>query len=46
MRIAAEAIMQGNFRNARILLAEAIALGKEKMIYLLGEDKARKTWLE
>jgi len=46
MRKATEEIMQGNFRNAKILLAEAITFGKERMIDLLGEDKARKIWLE
>jgi len=44
--LAKEEIMRGNFRNARILLAEAIIFGKERMIDLLGEDKARKIWLE
>ena len=44
--MAKEEIMRGNFRNARILLAEAITFGKERMIDLLGEDKARKIWLE
>ena len=44
--MAKEEILRGNFRNARILLAEAITFGKERMIDLLGEDKARKIWLE
>ena len=46
LNMAKEEIMQGNFRNARILLAEAITLGKERMIDLLGEQKARKIRLE
>jgi len=44
--MAKEEILRGNFRNARILLAEAITFGKERMIDLLGEDKARKIWME
>ena len=44
--MAKEEILHGNFRNARILLAEAIIFGKERMIDLVGEDKARKIWLE
>ncbi|RKX40038.1 MAG: hypothetical protein DRP23_03985 [Thermotogae bacterium] len=44
--MAKEEILRGNFRNARILLAEAITLGKERMIDLLGKDKARRIWLE
>jgi len=46
LNMAKEEIMRGNFRSARILLAEAITLGKERMIDLLGEEKARKIWLE
>ncbi|RLJ01972.1 MAG: hypothetical protein DRP08_04965 [Candidatus Aenigmatarchaeota archaeon] len=46
LNMAKEEIMRGNFRNARILLAEAITFGKERMIDLLGEDKAGKIWLE
>ena len=41
-----EEIMRGNFRNARILLAEAITFGKERMVQLVGEEKARKIWME
>ena len=44
--MAKKEILRGNFRNARILLAEAITFGKERMIDLLGEDKARKIWME
>jgi len=44
--MAKEEILRGNFRNARILLAEAITFGKERMIDLVSEDKARKIWLE
>jgi len=41
-----EEIMRGNFRNARILLAEAIIFGKERMVDLLGEEKSKKIWME
>ena len=44
--MAKEEIMRGNFRNARILLAEAITFGKERMVDLLGEEKAKKIWVE
>ena len=30
----------------QILLDEAITFGKDRMIALLGEDKARKIWME
>jgi len=46
LNMAKEEIMRGNFRNARILLAEAITFGKERMIDLLGEEKAKKIWME
>ena len=44
--MAKDQIMQGNFRNARQLLEEAVEFGKERMIALLGEEKAKKIWLE
>jgi len=44
--MAKEEIMRGNFRNARILLAEAITFGKERIVQLVGEEKARKIWME
>ena len=44
--MAKEEILHGNFRNARILLAEAIIFGKERMVDLLGEEKAKKIWME
>jgi len=43
---AKDQIMQGNFRNARQLIEEAIQFGKERMIDLLGEEKAKKIWTE
>ena len=46
LNMAKEEIMRGNFRNARILLAEAITFGKERMVQLTGEEKARKIWME
>ena len=46
LNMAREEIMRGNFRNARILLAEAITFGKERMVQLVGEEKARKIWME
>ena len=46
LNMAKEEIMRGNFRNARILLAEAITFGKERMVQLVGEEKARKIWME
>jgi len=47
LKMAKKEIMQGNFRNARILLlAEAITFGKERMVQLTGEEKARKIWME
>jgi len=45
LNMAKEEIMRGNFRNARILLAEAITFGKERMVDLLGEEKAKKIWM-
>ena len=44
--MAKEEILRGNFRNARILLAEAIIFGKKRMVDLLGEEKAKKIWME
>ena len=44
--MAKEGIMRGNFRNARQLIEEAIQFSKDRMVDLLGEDKARKIWLE
>jgi len=44
--MAKEEIMRGNFRNARILLAEAITFGKERMVQLVDEEKARRIWME
>jgi len=46
LNMAKEEIMRGNFRNARILLAEAITFGKERMVQLVDEEKARKIWME
>jgi len=46
LNMAKEEIMRGNFRNARTLLAEAITFGKERMVQLVGEEKARKIWME
>jgi len=44
--MAREEIMIGNFGGARQLLEEAIRFGKERMIDLLGEEKAKKIWTE
>jgi len=46
LNMAKEEILRGNFRNARILLAEAITFGKERMVQLVGKEKARKIWME
>jgi len=46
LNMAKEEIMRGDFRNARILLAEAITFGKERMVQLVGEEKARKIRME
>ena len=46
LNMAKEEIMRGNFRNARILLAEAITFGKERMVQLADEEKARKICME
>ena len=44
--MAREEIMTGNFRSARQLFEEAIQFGKERMVDLLGEEKAKKIWME
>jgi len=44
--MAREEIMAGRFRSARQLFDEAVQFGKERLIDLFGEEKAKKIWME